>query len=587
MNKELRALLAGELDRPENRRRVSQQSAAENSNAARVDSLTQAGRNLVEQATRNDEFDAARLESWATMLQTLKDIAANRMPSVADLLKQSAGAGGKTVANSPAKPGDSAGPQKPGEGKPAESPSPGAESKSAPSVSKGGQMAGAEKPGAPQDPNSPPKPAAPSIADREPGFSKPPEAEPADPNAKPKPPGGGKLTLPNTTLAAAPAKKKDDQEPAAPETPAQEKLDTAVTEQKDLLAEFAKVADQLDDIMASLEASTFVKRFKKASREQMTIASTINQKTLDAFGLGNTPPKAGPPLATAAKEQSDFVQLIQSDLDAYFQRKQDSRFKTILDEMKKTEIVRALGRGGEKLLANLSGQAMAGSEYWADMLDRWSEELVAASNCKSCTSCSGDSLPAEIVLKVMQALRDEMMLRDETREMENARPSLEADKYASDARVLGGKQAGIADHTQSAVDDILALPEGAQKFPKELRLLQQVTSVMGEARGILEMPETGAQAIAAETEAIELLLQAKRMSPKGGGGGGSNAGGNDSAQSATAAALSDLGPGSDAAANIAARAVGQATGRAGREFPAELKAGLEAYFNLLESQPSR
>ena len=35
-----------------------------------------------------------------------------------------------------------------------------------------------------------------------------------------------------------------------------------------------------------------------------------------------------------------MVRVIQSDLDAYFQRKQDSRFKTILDEMKKTEIVR-------------------------------------------------------------------------------------------------------------------------------------------------------------------------------------------------------------------------------------------------------
>ena len=42
-NKELRALSAAELDRPENRRRVSQQAAAENANASRLDSLTQAG----------------------------------------------------------------------------------------------------------------------------------------------------------------------------------------------------------------------------------------------------------------------------------------------------------------------------------------------------------------------------------------------------------------------------------------------------------------------------------------------------------------------------------------------------------------
>ena len=70
-NKELRALSAADLDRPENRRRVSQQAAAENANASRLDSLTQAGRELVNQATKNDEFDAKRLESWATMLKIL------------------------------------------------------------------------------------------------------------------------------------------------------------------------------------------------------------------------------------------------------------------------------------------------------------------------------------------------------------------------------------------------------------------------------------------------------------------------------------------------------------------------------------
>src|SRR5260370_14889088 len=101
-----------------------------------------------------------------------------------------------------------------------------------------------------------------------------------------------------------------------------------------------------------------------------------------------------------------------------------------------------------------------------------------------------------------------MKRRDEPRETENERPGLEAPKFLSDARVLGTKQAGIAGHTQSAFDDILALPEGEAKFPKELRLLQEVGEVMTEARGILELPETGPKAIAAETEAIELLLQA-------------------------------------------------------------------------------
>ena len=580
-NKELRALDAAALDRPENRRRVSQQATAENANAARVDSLANSGRSLVEQATKNPEFDANRLESWATMLKSLKDIAANRMPSVSDLLKQSASA----TAGKPSSANPSAAPSQQPQAK-AGQPSEAKDAKSAPSIAQGAPFPTAPSTPPAIDPNAPPKPAMPSIADRETGFSKPPEAKPADPNAPPKPPGAGKFGLPQTTLAAAPAK-KDDEAAKPPESPAQEKLETAITEQKDLLAEFAKVSDQLSEILASLEASTFVKRFKAASRQQMVIASDINQKTLDAFGIERAPVKAAAPIAKHAQGQSDVVRVIQSDLEAYFQRKQDAHFKNILEQMKKTEIVRALARGGEKVAINLSGQGLMGSEYWADTLDRWSEELVAASNCKSCSSCSGDSLPPEIVLKVMQSLRDEMKLRDETREMENARAALEEEKFSTDAKVLGEKQSSIAKHTASAIEDIRALPDGATKFPKELQLLTAVVDVMDEAQGILVQPETGPTAIAAETEAIELLLQAKRMSPKGGGGGGSNPGGGGRAATASSAALSDLGPGSDAESTVAARPVGQATGRAGKEFPDEFKPGLDAYFSRLESQAAR
>ena len=572
-NKELRELSAADLDRPENRRRVSQQAAAENAQASRVDSLTNSGRSLVEQATKNDEFDAKRLESWATMLKSLKDIAANRMPSVTDLLKQTASAaGGKpSDGTNRANATDVANKSKP------------ADSKSAPSVTQGAPLPSAPKPAAPIDPNAPPKPPAPSIADREAGFMKPTEAKPADPNAAPKPPGGGKLSLPTTQLAAAPDRKKDEEQPKPAESPAQEKMDQAIKEQKDLLAEFAKVSDQLGEILASLESSTFVKRFKAASRQQMGIASNISQKTLDSFGIERAEVTAAKPIAKTAKDQSEVVRVIQGDLEAYFQRKQDARFKTILDQMKKTEVVRALARGGEKVTANLTGQGLLGSEFWADTLDRWAEELVAASNCKSCSSASSDSLPPEIVLKVMQALRDEMKLRDETRELENAKSALEEEEFTSDAKGLGKKQGGIGMHTQTAIDDILALPQGAEKFGKELKLLNAVVFVMQDAQGILMSPDTGDKAIAAETEAIELLLQAKRAG-KGGGGGGANPGGGGTAASASSAALADLGPGSDATSSVSARPVGQATGRAGKEFPEEFKTGLDSYFNNLEGQ---
>jgi hypothetical protein len=668
-NKELRVMSAEDLDRPENRRKVAQQSSAENANAERLNSLNQSGRHLVEQATKNPEFDAKRLESWATMLKSLQDIAANRMPSVADLLKQSADAkadgkmaqnqGGQPQPQNPnAKPGNpqqgqsdqKPGDPKPGQNQTAQNPpnnqNPNAkqgvpqDSKSAPQLTAGPQPPPGNSPPNPQDPNAKPKQPAPSIKITESTMNKP-DAAAQKPGA-PKPPSAGKLTLPSNSLAAAPGQKKpDEDQPPPAESSAQKPLEQGIQEQKDLLAEFAKVSDQLAEILASLEASTFVKRFKAASREQIQLASGISQKSLDAFGIireqpgkslgsleedqssdldkavaglvtrmfgekkaavkkgdavakKDEPKKEEPkkeeapfvttyaPMATSkAKSQSDVVKVIQSDLEAYFQRKQDQHFKKILSEMKQTRVIQELKRVGERAADNLSGNAIHGAEFWADTLDRWAEEMVKAGKCSNCSCCGGDSLPPEIVLKVMQALRDEMKLRDETRELDKAKPAIEKQEFATKADKLSDEQQRIEQHTEGAMKDIVALPEGTQKFGKELKLLSAVTQVMNEASDILATPDAGGPAVAAETEAIELLLQTKRQSPKGGGGGGGNPGGGGNG-STTSAALADLGPGSDADGSVRARPVGQATGRAGREFPEEFRTGLDAYFSNLE-----
>lgn len=584
-NKELRALTAAELDRPENRRKIAQQASAENANASRLGMLNQSGRSLVEQATRNDEFDAKRLESWATMLKSLQDISAKRMPSVAELLKQSSNAqSGKPGQSTAGAPPSNQSQQQSKEGKPGEG------------------KAGQSKPSAPQIANGPDLPKGsqggkasteeqkkdnmPSISDKEGTMSKV-EPQAADPNAKASPPKPSAMKLPVTQMAAAPGgKKKDDKAEEKPEeqpaSQAQKNMQDAIDEQKLLLAEFARVSDELGAILASLEASTFVKRLKAASRQQLVAAKDLNTKTLSAFGLERKPVKDAAAIAENEKTQSETVRVIQSDLEAYFARKPDMHFKNIIGQMKETQVVKMLTYLGDQAAVNLSGSSMAGAEFWADTLDRWAEEMVAASECKSCSSCSADSLPPEIVLKVMKSLRDEMKLRDETRELENAKAALKEGEHGKKSATLASKQFGIQANTRGAFDDILRLPQGNEKFGKELKLLDAVMHVMDEAAGILDKADTGAPAIAAETEAIELLLQTKRQG-KGGGGGGSNPGGGSGGAATGDAALADLGPGTDAETNVNARPVGQATGKAGRELPEEFKTGLDAYFNKLEA----
>lgn len=456
-NKELHALSPDELDRPETRRRVATQASAETANGERLAALTNAGRTLVGHATKNDEFDAERLESWALMLQMLQDIAQNRMPSVADLLNQAADAPAETewaannanananasASGQAAPAGDSTSPAQEGDPQagseaPSGQPQPSTEgaqaglpddSESAPTLTAGPAP---PKGGGPQEEgeslDGDPEKSDPSLALNE-STMFPPE-EGGDPQPPPSGAGAASLSLPSNSLAMPP---KQFSQPAPPAS-ASANLDQGIEEQRDLLAEFAKVTDQLNEILASLESSTFVKRLKAASRKQTQLAGDLGVKALEGFGVARHDPSRslaklaatdaqdgkdepeqeleakptpkpeeeeapvespvvalredGPdelPFVTSfapvafqrANSESEVVEIILRDLEAYFQRKSDLHVKKVIDEMKETRVVPELARVGDRAADNYSGNAIHAAELWADTMDRWAEEMVA------------------------------------------------------------------------------------------------------------------------------------------------------------------------------------------------------------------
>jgi hypothetical protein len=83
------------------------------------------------------------------------------------------------------------------------------------------------------------------------------------------------------------------------------------------------------------------------------------------------------------------------------------------------------------------------------------------------------------------------------------------------------------------------------KFAREIQLFKKAQMVMTESRDILAGPDTGRRAIAAETEAIELLLQSQFGGGNGGGGGGGGSPGGGSTGGTRNAALARLGEGVD------------------------------------------
>jgi hypothetical protein len=548
-NKQLRALPADEIDRPGTRRRIENQAAAERANGRRLTMLVGSGEDLVKQAARNPEIGVGHLERWAEMLQILKDIAANRMPSVADLLKEAAEAP-TLAANQVNKTGPKAGTTR---------------------------AAGA---GAPSQPKKNASPAAvPTVTDVESSQNSP--ARDGSPPASKSGGSAPRLTLAQTTLIGKPS--------ATSPPPATEKVDTAVTQQRDLLAEFEKIADELNRVLANLEGSTLVKRLKAASRVQAKVAGRIGDVVDGAFGLPESriagqAARVLVGLSDQESKSSREVSLIVDDLHAYFERRQFVQFKTVLDDMKKQDVIGGIRQIGDDLKRE-HGVSISQCEYWSDTLDRWAEDLVDPACKGTCPGAkSRSSLPPSIVLEVLQILEGEVNLREETRVAEQARPALATDEFMRQASALAGTQKTLFGRVVKVTERIRALPDTETEFAYEIGLLGEVAAVMDEAAGILARPETGVPAIAAETDAIELLLCSKRINPKGGGGGGANPGGGGKGTTLDSA-LVLLGVGLNEKEKREDHGVSQATSNAGPTLPEEFRAGLDEYFNRLERGP--
>ncbi|QEG38591.1 hypothetical protein [Roseimaritima ulvae] len=552
-NKEFRELDADQLDNPETRRQLARQAEAERANGRRLEKLTAAGEQLVRQAARNPEIGVGHLDRWAEMLQVLKDISGNRMPTVAELLKEAANQP-KTVSSTPKPSGPAVG-----------------------KVQATGSGQGSES----EEEDTPKTPPAPSIADIE--SNQQPANEPAESESEPgkKKPSQPSLGLVKTTLIGPGG------EPAEPPPPANENVDQAVEEQSDLLAEFEKIADELNQILGNLEGSTLVKRLKAASRHQYLIGGHLTDDLTDTFGREEVPDET----ETAAKltelqeqehQSARTVSLIMDDMQAYFERRRLTQFKMILDDMKEQDVIGSLRQLGTDLVAE-QATSVAQCDYWSDAMDRWAEDLVDPASSGSCPGGkSPGSLPPSLVLEVLQVLEAEMNLREETRVAQQAREVVDAEKHEGEAKRLASEQNQLAGRIIEVIEAIEALPEGAQRFAKDLKLLDGVVPVMNDATDILRDGDTGMAAIAAETEVIERLLQSERINPKGGGGGGGSTPGGGGGGTTTDTAIVLMGTGINKNEVREDHGVSQATGESGPALPEEFRAGLDRYFNQLE-----
>ena len=613
-NEELQELSADELDAPENRKSIREQAAAEKSNGRRLGRLADSGAELVRQALRNPEFDAGTLEQLAQNVQDLKEMAESRMPGVGELLQNAAEASKGDGKPGDGKPGDGKpGDGKPGDGKPggAADPQAGPSAQESPEIV-GEQRGGGSKPKGAGQPEESPLPPTPQVIDSEASNYQPgdqPDEPEETPDEKDAAGGGaGTLGLPKTTVGNLPQKPGG----GSAEKKAQKKLlDEAVEKQRQLIEDFAKISQQLSDVMSRLEGTTFVKRLKAAARSELKVGEGLASVVSQAFGKPAKQVESDPlrrqvdAVAKGNDEVGQKLSAVMDDLDAYSERRPLPALRTVLDEMKELDLLGSLRQLTDDMKRE-AGTSIAQTEFWSDTLDRWADELVPPPQDGGGDGSGGDgpppeSLPPEVVLEAMLILEAETNLREETRVAEQVRPTLDAEAFQTRADRLAVAQQGLAERVGGIVEK-LNMPDGPlrfdeeiermkreilpgrsqqKKFEQEIRLFTQAQAVMAEARGILAGPDTGRRAIAAETEVIELLLQSQFGGGGGGGGSGGSPGGGGTGGTRNAA-LARLGEGVNSQARTEAPEEDQAIGKSGSVLPEEFRDGLDAYFNAFE-----
>ena len=593
-NRELRDLPPEALDEPAQRRKLQNQAAAERANAARLDSLIQLGTELVQEATKNEEFDPNQLESWAEILKKLEEIAGQRMPSVAELLAQAAEAPGLNSSRQSAV------------GSQQETPSPAAGGPPSPSRGEPDNLEKVEKYGPesktppegldeiPEDPNTPgagvnvnrskqpegkpgyvPANPTPRVRDVESGFNEEEDAAGQAPQVV------GGLGIPTTTLKGSGRKNDEEEEPSAPQTA--ELVLEAVKEQQELLDAFAKLAEEMNKLLTGFENSTFVKRLKAASRRQIDIAVDLNN--LDGFGLVSDAVEDVSDRARLAQKEvaeSKVASTLLQDMAAYADRRPSEGFSRVLSEMQDAIVSDQMQGIAEAIVKdNFIGESTIEAEFWADTLDRWAEQLVDPLPDGAPPGEAGmvrlPNLPPEIVVEVMRIINREIQLREETRELEQAKEALSADEYQERSIALYDTQITLTEDTREVEAQISLLPDAHERFiQNQLAKVAQAAEVMEEVEDILAEPDTGPRAIAALTEVIEILLETGRVP---------NVPMITTAPPATASALMLLGIGDDSGrASIENRSPRQTTGKTGRVLPEEFRQGLDAYFNALEGR---
>lgn len=371
-------------------------------------------------------------------------------------------------------------------------------------------------------------------------------------------------------------------------------MEKALARQAETLKRLMEMLKQMQNSNDAMQAASFVQRLRQAADTERKVEATMRELLPETAGARpEDMPEAPKRRLTEAKTQQDTTQRhvrdIRGDLGAFVRRSRQAKYREVHDAMVETQVVDELEKLAGDVAANRGAAAIPAAKRWAEQLALWADKLGKTGGGGG-SGGGGEMSPEamELVMKLMRIRQEEIGIRETTRSLEERKKV--APTYVEMARALGVQQRKLGER----VEELSRHYAGPDLTP----LLEQIGDAMADATKSLQVPDTGASAIGAETEVIELLsaacngqcqsngkpgMMALMMRLGLAGSSGASAGGNFAGGPAGGASADAAG---DAAGPApAARHIEKATGAGDAALPEEFRAALESYFEQREKTP--
>jgi hypothetical protein len=382
-------------------------------------------------------------------------------------------------------------------------------------------------------------------------------------------------------------------------------LKSAIQKQKEALRKLRRLSKDFDENMKKATLRNFAARLRTMSKEQAKISRLLKELFVKSVGLDfeNLPEdlkQLNDVIFEAQKKKiNGSLDVIKLEIGSFYARTKIEKYREVSEDIEAKNSVNELKKLLELIELNKANSSIKPSGDWAKIFKTWADMLDPKNDDKENdnqeqNAQENEQKNMEMLLAIIRLIEEEQDLHDETKFIE-----WEFLKDAEDAATIKKHQEKAVQLAERQKVNIDKLKEVRKKLKKSkaTELIDGAENAMDEAERLLRKAKSGANTLAAESAAIELLISLfdannkgssssssmaammQQMMQQGNSSSGSKPGGSTSGGQASIPTETAGLAGGDKPSE---RTLEKHTGLALEDVPVEFREALESYYREVE-----